>query len=560
MNRIFSVSVLLPVIVVLAVLFGLWGWAAQQEALGITTIDVIMRALGSLVMSTAYETGGNVIKDWRLDAARVLGAIAFVMAATKAVSQLLSESASRYFGRFRQGHLLIVGDHPVARASVEGAAVRGLKSTWITGSETMVGPIRGALIVPRPWDASLAEQFAAGRAIHILVALTDEVRQIAAVRALRSFAPGTPLSMHFGDPWFGERMDELENISNVRYVSSTQVSLRQLHWKHPPFLIAERLGQSRLHALLIGFGRGGEAVLHDILLSSITSFQGRPRITIVDPKATEILASLNQRAPELSASAEVVVLDAPFASDARILPAAALAQAQSECPFTLAYVCLDSDLRALAAAVSLQAFARREGWSLETICTRLGASGALPETLAGWDNGLSVGLLAFGATQDFAESIGLYDSRAETLPRLLHEAYRRVAPDHAVANLPWEGLSEELRDSNRRLLMHLPAKLASSGLDVAAWLASRTSTNPWGHGLDLPDLAESPALLEQLAALEHERWMAERRLSGWHWGPERDNGRHIHPDLVPYAKLGEGGRRFAREMVVATFDAVRQTG
>lgn len=551
MRRFLSLSWLLPAVILAAYLFGVWGWAALAPGLGLTLPDILLRGLGAMVVATSYETGPNVITDWRLDTARLLGATAFVLAASRAITKLLSKNASLYAARFRRGHLLVVGDHDVARGVVDAAATRGEAVTWITSQEGPVSPIPGALVIARPWESRLADDFGAARARHCIVAFTNEVRQVAAVRDLRAGAPAVPITMNFADPWFGERMDELENISGVRYVSLTDLALRALHWRHPPFLVAKRLGHDRLHALIIGFGRAGEAALDDILLSSLTSFQGRPRVTIVDPDAAEIQVSLNQRCPELAQSVEIVVIEARHHQDARILPWAEIKAAHAECPLTLAYVCLDSDLRALTVAVSLQALVRREGWAMGPICSHLTAGGALPESVGAWGEGQSAGLLAFGASYDFAGAIGLFDTAADELPRLVHEAYRRVAPGHAVANLPWEKLTEEMRESNRRLIIHLPAKLASAGVDLDDWLG-KGHTHP--HQL-LPDLAAHPELLEDLAELEHLRWMAERRLSGWQYGPARDELRRTHPDLVPWDKLPEASRRFDREIVSATLEA-----
>jgi hypothetical protein len=531
---------------------GLWGWTAQADELGLTPTDVILRALGSMVVASAYETGPNAIADWRLDSARLLGAAAFVLAASQAIARLLSRNLNLWAGRFRRGHLLIVGDHPVARGLAETASARAHPATWITASEAATSPVSGVLTVASPWDRRLVEEHAAQHARHVVVAFSDEVRQIAAVRDLRRAAPVVPITMNFEDPWFGERMDELENISNVRYVSLSDLALRRLHWQHPPFLIARTLGHARLHVLLIGFGRAGEAVLDDLLLSSLTSFQGTPRVTIVDPDAKAIAISLLQRCPELDRSIAITIIESRIMADPRVLPWDEIRAAQVGDPFSLAYVCVGEDQRAITVAVSLQALLRREGWAIGPICTHLLATGALPERVGAWDGTQPAGLLAFGSTYDFAGAIGLFDTERDWLPRLVHEAYRQAAPDHAVANLPWERLPEELRESNRRQTIHLPAKLASAGLDPVAWISGSATLDAQA----IRNLAADPAILDSLAALEHARWMAERRLSGWQHGPVRDNMRRRHPHLVAWDDLPDEARGFDRAIVEATLQAL----
>lgn len=556
MGRLFNLAFLLPILVILAFGFAIWGWMAQGEALGLTVYDAFYRAIGSVTLSTPYDRSASFNGDWRLNLARIIGATAFLLAASKAFTQLLSYEIGSRLGRFRRNHLLVVGDHPLARGVVQAAVRRRAKVTWLANSDIAHDAIPGALIVPHAWDRRLAVRYRADRASRSVVAFADEVQQIAAVRDLRALAPSLPITMNFGDAWFAARMDELENIQGVRFVSQVQLAVRDLHWRQPPFLIARRMGHPRLHALIFGFGRGGEAAMTDLLLCCLAGDLGKPMVTIVDPRADEVRRSLAQRCPALGDSVDYVVVDPGQAFDVRLLPVAALAEAQARAPFSMAYVCVDDDHRAIALAVSLQAVFRREAWRTGPIFTRLVSGGALPEVPAAIDAAATAGLIAFGDTGDFAHAIGLFDSDTDAMPRMFHEAYRRTAPDHAVANLPWEALAEELRESNRRLLIHLPAKLSTAGVDVAAWLARTDPALGADKDLPLPDLETNPELLEQLAALEHARWMMERHLGGWQHGPVRDNARRIHPDLKPYAALDDKVRHYDRAMVKEAWTAL----
>lgn len=559
MGRLFNLAFLLPIIVILAFAFAVWGWLEQAEELGLTIFDAFYRSIGSVTLSTPYDKSGNWNNDWRLNLARMLGAAAFLIAATQAFTRLLSYEISSYFGRFRSNHLLVVGDHPVARGIVQAAVRRRAKVTWIANSDIPPDALPGALIVPRAWDRRLALRYRADQAERSVVAFANEVQQIAAVRDLRAAAPSLPITMNFGDAWFAERMDELENISGVRFVSQVQLSVRDLHWRQPPFLIARRMGHQRLHALIFGFGRGGEAVMTDLLLCCLAGDLGKPMVTIVDPRAAEIRRSLAQRCPALGNSVDYVVIDPGQTADVRVLPMADLAAAEARSPISLAYVSVDDDARAMALAVSLQALFRREGWRAGPIFTRLVNGGALPDVPDEMDCIGSAGLVGFGATQDFSHAIGLFEADTDVMPRMFHEAYRRTAPDDAAANLPWEELAEELRESNRRLLIHLPAKLATAGVDVASWLARTGSELRDGQKLPLPDLGSDPDLLEKLAEMEHARWMMERHIGGWQYGPVRNNARRIHPDLKPYAELDEKTRDYDRAVVTEAWAALGST-
>src|SRR5205814_1982099 len=60
--------------------------------------------------------------------------------------------------------------------------------------------------------------------------------------------------------------------------------------------------------------------------------------------------------------------------------------------------------------------------------------------------------------------------------RAVHEGYSRF---RGQAVTPWEQLPEEMRVSNRRVVSHIPAKLASVGFDLEPWLAVPDEERPW---------------------------------------------------------------------------------
>jgi hypothetical protein len=187
-RRILNLAVLLPLFGVLAISFAIWGWLAQSRALDLNYIDVIYRSIGSVTLSTIYDSSNKWNRDWRIDLARTFGVTAFLLAATKVFARFLSYEISAYSGRFRKNHLLVVGDHPVAKGVVEAAVRHGVQVTWFANSEVPIDAIAGALIVPHNWNRHMAVRFQVDRAARSVVAFTNEVEQIAAVRDLRAVA------------------------------------------------------------------------------------------------------------------------------------------------------------------------------------------------------------------------------------------------------------------------------------------------------------------------------------------------------------------------------------
>lgn len=54
------------------------------------------------------------------------------------------------------------------------------------------------------------------------------------------------------------------------------------------------------------------------------------------------------------------------------------------------------------------------------------------------------------------------------------------------------------------------------------------------------------SILEYLAEAEHNRWMAERIISGWSYNKSRDNNLKLHHNIVPYNELDEGTKMYDR--------------
>lgn len=52
------------------------------------------------------------------------------------------------------------------------------------------------------------------------------------------------------------------------------------------------------------------------------------------------------------------------------------------------------------------------------------------------------------------------------------------------------------------------------------------------------------SLVDAIAANGHDRWVTQRAAAGWQWGPERDNSRQLHPDMIPFDELDDDSRTF----------------
>ncbi|MBV8140988.1 MAG: hypothetical protein JOZ60_02975 [Verrucomicrobia bacterium] len=132
----------------------------------------------------------------------------------------------------------------------------------------------------------------------------------------------------------------------------------------------------------------------------------------------------------------------------------------------------------------------------------------------------------------------------EELAKAIHEIYCAKAeangesPSTNTAMRPWAELSEDFKDANRAQAADIPNKLNRLGYELAP-----------SHGLNPAKLQFTESEIEDLAILEHERWMDERARNGWIYGPLKDSLRKHHHLLIPWSQLPEVEREKDRDAV-----------
>ena len=92
-------------------------------------------------------------------------------------------------------------------------------------------------------------------------------------------------------------------------------------------------------------------------------------------------------------------------------------------------------------------------------------------------------------------------------------------------------------------------------------LSNQSNYDP--HPLNLDDVPIEPELLELREAIAenaHEVWAKTRKDQGWSYGPERDDTKKLHPDMLPYNLLPESEKEYDRLMAINTIKLVKKLG
>lgn len=81
--------------------------------------------------------------------------------------------------------------------------------------------------------------------------------------------------------------------------------------------------------------------------------------------------------------------------------------------------------------------------------------------------------------------------------------------------------------------------------------------------IDLSDVVlteDLNELREAIAENAHEVWAQNRQTEGWKYGPERDDKKLLHPDMIPYSQLPESEKEYDREMAMKTIKLLKKLG
>jgi hypothetical protein len=298
------------------------------------------------------------------------------------------------------------------------------------------------------------------------------------------------------------------------------------------------------HILIIGMGELAE---HLILRAAqkwcINESQNQLFISIVYPVVNHRLEDLKIRYPLVNKACKFF----PYIYQTNwpeIQTGAFIQLSETSHLITHAFICLDDTQLGLRVGFTLLRLLEDQKTQ---IMVRMMEDAGLAIFLKETKNTSLKNLSTFGLL-DRTCGMGLFDDGThEDLARVIHEHYfsheikKGLTAQDNPNILPWESLSEEIKESNRRQADHIGYKLAAIGHGMAVW-------RDYGKEKHVFKLEE----IEKMAKMEHTRWYEEKVREGWTYGDKRDDDNKKHPDLVADwldPRLTEEAREKDREAV-----------
>ena len=352
-------------------------------------------------------------------------------------------------------------------------------------------------------------------------------------------------SIHIVDPelWYLLRKWEISTVSAFRlqFFNVFDIGGRAMLNAFPPFDMTGADIEIAPHILVVGSGRLAQnVVVHTTRLWRDTPHAAnhRLRVTIVDKVTNMLKESIYLRHPGLEKACDIETHTIDVKSP-EFHHGAFLYDQHKNFVMTAAYICLDEDTEGLSAALALLHRARQHKIP---IIVRMNQDAGLATLLHGAQDTTRsfTSLHAFAMLEKACQPDLVLGGTNEALARANHERYRedklKAGEDqNNPALVPWDMLSEEIKESNRSEADHIGLKLQSIGCDIAP-------LTEW----DEEPFAFAEEEVDKLAQMEHERWLAERRAQGWTYGP-RDPEKKTNPNLLEWTQLPDSGKEFNRQ-------------
>lgn len=564
---------------------GLYYWLTHDE----DAAQAIYLTLSAVGMWDAYFGADEprAPLDPMLQLVRFAAIAAPAVGLLFAFSGQLGRSLARIFNLGASHHIVIAGDSPAALSLALDC--RRYKDSVILlaedlAEETALGLRRKGVTVLEG-DATQLDTLRTARAhhaAHVVAFEPDDTANLqieAAVRRLVGnarrkppigvhVATRSPMLLKEAREMRSAQMRQKKNAAapiDPKPFSLEEIAARDLIQCESQMLLslALQLGQDRVHIVFFGFDAAAEAVAERVLMSLWSAHFAPPRLTVLAPEHEAVGAGFRARHREAFVhphiwSADIAFL--PFDWDAASVGGELLDSIEAERGKpTGIVVSTGADPGNIHLAIALKrACNRRLRWPAPIYMRETSQSEFSQQYAKGDETEeLDAYLQAFGSHQVNATRARILDGDLDRGAAVAHEHYNKglgkkdamSMKELQAAMRDWADVLETYRAANRAV--------ADSAM-VKVWDAGWRPAKKGEKGETAPAIPAD--LMAQMARCEHDRWMAERLVSGWRptaEGEARNNELMAHDKLAPWEAMSEADRNNDLVQVRAAMDVAR---
>ena len=550
---------LIGIISIISIILGYIGFRKYFLALGEVRSfwDLLYLDLQLFTLESGSVSGPV---GWELQIARLLSPAIATFAAIKALALIFREQWQLFRIRFLRNHVIICGLGRKGLLLAQGFMNEGQRVVVIERDEgnDKIPQCREAgilVLVGDATDITLLNKARIQKAGYLISVCGDDGTNTELAMTCKKILkeqrnPVLTCIVHIVNPRLclllreRELETEPDNAFRLEFFNIFDQGGRACLSDYPPFDHHGHANSRIPHLLIVGLGRLGENLVIQAAKNwKALSPEKKLDITILDREAEEKMTRLHMGYPPVKEICNLHALQMEIHSP-DFLSADFLSPSKENHRFTSVYICLDNDSFALSTALNLnRTFKNHEVSIVVRMARKAGLAALLGNNriqVNGFDHLHVFGLLDRTCTPAVIRS-GIH----ETLARTIHEEYVRKQLGQGQSRetnpslVPWPELPETLKESNRSQADHIRIKLKHLGCGIAP-------LTTW----DPPEFAFTAEEIEQMARLEHRRWMEERRSNGWKYLPGSKNiEKKTSPYLVPWEELSEEIRELDRNTV-----------
>ncbi|MEW5803029.1 MAG: NAD-binding protein [bacterium] len=524
-------------------------------------LDIVYCVLQLFTLSFDVSKAPPLAMNWELEVARFLSPAIAAYAAVRAFTAIFREQINLLHVQCVTDHIVICGLGKKGMLLCQKFRQHDQQVVVIELDEgnTFLDQCKDQGVSVMPGDARDREMLLKAR-VHkakylISVCGDDGVNADVAVHARELVRDhrGNVLTciIHLVDPYLCHLLEEQEletgrrDNCRLEFFNIFDSGARSWLEDYSPFTDAggKRVLNPRL--LIVGIGLMGER----LVINAARNWKDMPHqsgeklhITLIDKEAVRKKELLLLRYPRLAKVCELLPRQMEIESST-FQAADFLFDRNGTCTVTSIFVCLDNDSFGLSTALALH---RRTREYAVPIVVRMGRDAGLATLLRGGrkvDESLAM-FHAFALMDRTCQPEQVLSGTNEILARAIHEDYKErqgkkgQTPESNPSMVAWEELPQSLKESNRQQADHIGIKLRELGCTLVP-------LTDWDEKL----FEFTQEEIETIARKEHERWVEERRRSGWKPGPEKDIKKKITPYLVSWEDLDDDIREEDRNPV-----------
>lgn len=558
---------------------GFWLWRDLPFS------EALYRTLSAVAMWDEYFNAAEPMREVVRYAALATPVIGLMFA----FSGQLGRSLARLFNLGAARHVVIAGDSPAALSLAQDCRKRKDSVILIADElpgETALGLRRKGVIVLEG-NATHLETLRTARAhhaAHVVAYEADDTANLQIEAAVRRLVGNDkrkpPIGVHVAtrSPMLLKEAREMRSAQmrqkkpvappiDPKPFSLDEMAARALIQKESQTLLslAQQLGHDRVHVVFFGFDRAAEAVAERILMSLWSAHFAPPRLTVLAPSHEAVEAGFRARHREAFAHPQTWAADIaflPFDWDVASIGAELLRDVeQQRGKPTALVVSTGVDPGNIHLAVALKRVCNGQpGWPVPIYMRETSQSEFSQQYARGDETEeLDAYLQAFGAHQTNSTRARVIDGDLDQGAAIAHEHYNKGLGKRDAMSMrelqsamkDWGDVLETYRAANRAVADSAMVKVWDAGWRPAA-KGEKGDTAP-----------TVPAeLMNRMARTEHDRWMAERLMSGWRpTAPDeaRNNDLMAHDKLIGWDALNENDRNNDVVQVRAAMDVARVT-